>query len=96
LQTNDMTKIGVYTATFKATLTNYPTVPAATLSFTVTLVDPCLTTVLALPTTLLTFTISAFDGVGFTQTFMPATDTAATGAAVNALCGPRVYVIVEA
>ena len=96
MQTNDMTKIGVYTATFRASLVNYPAVPPAQLTIGITLVNPCLTTVLALPTTLVTFTISAFDGVGYTQTFMPATDTAATNAVVNNLCGPRTYVVVEA
>jgi len=90
-----MALIGPYTATLSATLVNYPAVPPALLTFSVTLVDPCLTTALALPTILVTFTITAFDGVGFTQTFMPATDTAATNAVVNNLCGPRVYSIVE-
>ncbi len=91
-----MAILGPYTATLSASLVNYQAVSPAQLTFSVTLVDPCLTTVLALPTTLVTFTISAFDGVGHTQTFMPATDTAATSAVVNNLCGPRTYVVVEA
>lgn len=91
-----MTKIGTYTATFSATLNDYPGVPAAQLTVAITLVDPCLTTVLTLPTALTSFTISAFDGIGFTQTYMPANDSAATGALVPGLCGPRVYTILEA
>ena len=86
----------MYTATLSASLVSYPTVLPAQLSFTITLVDPCLTTVLTLPTTLLSFSIKAFDGIGFTQTFMPATDTAATSANVIDLCGPRQYIVVEA
>ena len=65
LSTN-MLHIGIYTATLSASLANYPLVTAAQIAFSVTLVDPCLTTVLTLPTTLLTFTITAFDGIGFT------------------------------
>ena len=60
------------------------------------LVDPCLTTVLTLPTLPASFVISAFDGIGFTHTFMPATDSAADIALVPSLCGPRTYVILEA
>jgi hypothetical protein len=60
----------------------------------VTLVDPCVTTVLSLPA-LSTFTISAFDGIGFTQTFTPASDTASSTAAVPGLCGTVSYLIVE-
>jgi len=96
VQTNDMTKVGFHTVTFRASLANYLAVPPAQLTIGITLVDPCLTTVLALPTTLVSFTIAAFDGIGFTQTFMPATDTAATSALVPELCGPRVYTILEA
>lgn len=96
LQTNDMTKIGTYTATFSASLSNYPLVPPAQLTIAITLVDPCLTTTLTLPTALTSFSIAAFDGIGFTQTYMPATDAAATSALVPGLCGPRVYTILEA
>ena len=59
------------------------------------LVDPCLTTVPLRPA-LTSFTISAFDGVGFSQTFLQATDSAADIALVPDLCGPRSYVILEA
>jgi hypothetical protein len=45
---------------------------------------------------LTSFTISAFDGVGFSQTFLQATDSAADIALVPDLCGPRSYVILEA
>jgi len=96
VQTTNKALVGSYTATLSASLLDYPAVPPAELMFAVTLVDPCLTTVLTLPTTLVTFTISAYDGVGFTQTFMPATDTAANSALVPDLCGPRTYAVVEA
>jgi len=43
----------------------------------------------------MTFTITAFTRVGFNQNFMPATDSAATLAAVPSLCGLRVYTILE-
>jgi len=49
-----------------------------------------------LPTALTSFSITVFDGIGFTQTFMPATDAAATSALRPDLCGPRVYTIIEA
>ena len=64
--------------------------------FTVTLEDPCLTTVLSLPTTLTATTITSLDGLTTTQVFSPATDTAATTAVTPGLCGPRIYTIVEA
>lgn len=96
LQSNDYLAIGTYTATFKVTMSSFPAVPPVQVTFQAVLTDPCLTTVLTLPTTLSTFSISTFDGVGFTQTFMPATDTAGSTAVVPGLCGPRVYTIVEA
>lgn len=95
LQSTNMAHIGTQTATLQASLTNYPGIAPTKIQFSVTLVDPCLTTVLTLATTLSTFTIAAFDGVGFTQTFMPATDSAADTALVPGLCGTRVYSIVE-
>jgi hypothetical protein len=61
----NMADIGPHTATLRASLTNYPSAPPVSVTFTVTMVDPCLTTVLSLPA-LSTFTISAFDGIGFT------------------------------
>lgn len=94
LQTNNMTYIGVYTATFSVGLVDYPLVPPATTTFSVTLKDPCLVTTLALPS-IQTFTITAFVD-SFTQTYTQATDSAANSALVPDLCGPRVYVIKEA
>jgi hypothetical protein len=78
LSTN-MADIGPHTVTLRASLTNYPSAPPVSVTFTVTMVDPCLTTVLSLPT-LSTFTISAFDGIGNSQTFTPLADTASTAA----------------
>ena len=90
-----MTDIGTYTATLKAKLTNYTEVTPKTITFSVTLADPCLTTILALPTTLVATSITSLSGLTSTQVFAPATDTAATSAAVSDFCGPRVYYIVE-
>ncbi len=47
-----MANKGTYTATLKAKLTNYSGITPATIAFSVTLVDPCLTTTLVLPTNL--------------------------------------------
>jgi len=91
-----MVYVGSHTAVLTATLANYPSVTAATKSFAVTIIDPCLTTVLTLPTTLSSFSITVFSGIPYTMTFLPATDTQATAAGVPSLCGPRVYSIVEA
>ena len=96
LQSNLIADAGSYTATLSASLTNYPAVAAAQISFSLELINPCLTTVLTLPTTLSAFTITVGDGVGFEQTFMPATDSKADAATTPALCGPRVYAILEA
>ena len=68
--------VQVYTATFSAKLANYAAVAAATTSFTITIVNPCLGTVLSLPTTLNAVTITSRSGLGDTQTFLPASDTA--------------------
>ena len=93
---NNMLEVGVYPATLQVALANYPSITPATLTFTASLVDPCVAyTVLTLPTTLSTFTITVLDGIGFSQTFMPATDSAATNSLIPNLCGPRVYTIVE-
>ena len=47
-----MTDKGTHTATLQAKLTNYAGVAPKQVAFSVTLVNPCLTTTLALPTTL--------------------------------------------
>jgi hypothetical protein len=90
-----LTYVGSYTAVLTATLASYPAVTVANKSFAVTIVDPCLTTVLTLPTTFSNFSFTAFSGVPYTMTFSPATDSKATAAGVPSLCGPRVYSIVE-
>ena len=82
-----MTDIGTYTATLKAKLTNYAGVTPAQVSFSVTLVNPCLTTTLALPTIFVATSIISFSGLTVTQVFAPATDTTALSAAVSDLCG---------
>ena len=64
IQTNQLSNAGVYTATFDTLLTDYPAVAHAQVVFTITIVDPCLTTVLALPTVLSPVTIVAMSGVG--------------------------------
>ena len=96
LASNSMADILGYTAKLRAKLTNYSGVAAATVAFSVTLINPCLTTNLALPTTLIAKTIILLSGTAVTQVFAPATDTAATAASVASLCGLRVYTIVEA
>jgi hypothetical protein len=95
VQTNSLSDVGTYTATLDVKLTNYSTVAHFKASFSITIGDPCLTTMLALPTTLLPVQIASLSGVQDTQTFMPATDTAASSAALPSLCGPRTYKIVE-
>jgi hypothetical protein len=95
IQTNKLSDAGVYTATFDALLTTYPTVAHAEIVFTITIIDPCLTTMLALPTALAPVTIVAMSGIGSSALFAPATDTAGTAAATPGLCGPRLYSIVE-
>jgi hypothetical protein len=91
-----MAHINIYTATLRAKLTNYSEVEAAEVAFSVTLINPCLTTTLALPTTLVNKTIVLYSGTAVTQVFAPATDTASTAASVDDLCGVRIYTIVEA
>ena len=90
-----MTDIGTYTATLQAKLTNYVGVAPVTITFSVALVNPCLTTTLVMPTVLVATTITSKSGITSTQLYLPATDTAATSAAVSDLCGPRIYTIVE-
>ena len=57
-------------------------------TFLATIVNPCLTTTLALPTTLVATSITSLSGLTSTQVFAPATDTAAISAAISDLCGP--------
>ena len=90
-----MADINTYTATLRAKLTNYSGVTAAIVAFSVTLINPCLTTTLSLPTTLVNKTITSFSGTAITQAFAPAIDTAATAANVVDLCGLRSYTILE-
>ena len=95
LGSNSMADVGTHTATLKAKLTNYPAVAPALVSFSTTLIDPCLSTTITLPTTLVAETITSLSGLTTIQVFAPATDTAATSAGVLGLCGPRIYTIVE-
>ena len=90
-----MIDVGIYSVTLGVGLVNYPSMPGDMHMITVEIQDPCLTTTLTLPTTLVDFTIAAFDGVGFTQSFLPATDSAAVTIGSPSLCGPRVYSILE-
>jgi hypothetical protein len=95
VKTNDMSLIGSHNATMRAALLNYPSSVPADISFTINLIDPCLTTVLSLPS-LQTINITSFTAsMALSQSFAPATDSAATIANVVDLCGPRVYSIVE-
>ena len=57
-----MTEIGTYTATLEAKLTNYAGVTPAQVALEVTLVNPCLTTTLALPTVLVATSITSLSG----------------------------------
>ena len=76
LGSSNMAHIGSYTVTLSATLTNYPTTPAATKTFTVTLVDPCLTTTLSLGAQVLSNMSSIVTQAAATQTFITASDSA--------------------
>ena len=96
VQTSLITDTGVHSATFNAKLTNYPAVANVQVGFTITITNPCLTTTLTLPTALVAATITSQSGVGNSQSFAPATDSAATTAAISGLCGNRLYSIVEA
>ena len=58
-----MADINTYTATLRAKLTNYSGVTAAIVAFSVTLINPCLTTTLALPTTFIAKTITSLSGI---------------------------------
>ena len=64
--------------------------------FSITVVDPCLATILVFPSTLTDTTITCLSGVPTLQEFAPAKDTASTAAGIPGLCGPHVYSIVEA
>lgn len=66
LASNSMADKNAYTATLKAKLTNYPDITAATVEFSVTLVDPCLTSTLALLTILNPTTITSCIGTAET------------------------------
>jgi hypothetical protein len=63
LGSSDMTKIGFYKANLRAKLSNYLLVTEAIVEFSVTLINPCLTTSLALPINLQPETITAFSGL---------------------------------
>jgi len=87
-----MTKIGSYTVTLSAKLTSYTAVTAATKTFTVTLVDPCLTTDLTLGS--IPTIISEVTSAATTHAFTAATNSASTLAGVTNLCGSYTYSII--
>ena len=64
VQSSLLSDANTYTATFQAKLTNYPLVAPVEITFTITLVDPCLTTSLSLSTTLTAVTITSLSGTG--------------------------------
>jgi hypothetical protein len=66
LASNSIADVNSYTANLQAKLTNYSGVSAAIVAFSVTLINPCLTTTLALPTTLLNKTITSYNGTAVT------------------------------
>ena len=74
---------------------NYPTATHAQISFTIDIIDPCMTSTLTLPTTLLDVSIYSISGVGTSQLFAPAVNNAEIAASILGLCGPRVYSIAE-
>ena len=63
LASNSIADANMYTPTLQAKLTNYSGVSATTVAFSVTLINPCLTTTLALPTTLIAKTITSLSGI---------------------------------
>lgn len=73
---------------------DYVVVANVDIGFIITITNPCLSTTLNLPTTLTSATIISLSGTGNSQTFLPATDTAANSL-VPGLCGNRIYSIVE-
>ena len=57
VQSNDVLDAGVHTVTVTSTITNYPSISCQS-TFTVTMVDACLTTLLTAPTlTLMTTSV---------------------------------------
>ena len=94
VQSNLITDAGDHNVTFKAKMRDFSNVAHVDIGFKITITNPCLTTVLTLPTTLASVTITSLSGTGNSQTFLPATDTAATSL-IPGLCGNRIYSIVE-
>jgi hypothetical protein len=95
VQTTSLAHVGLHSVTFEAKLTNYAEVTPLLATFSVNITNPCLTTILSLPTTLAPITITSLSGIGDTQNFLPATDSASTTASIPGLCGSRIYSIVE-
>ncbi len=81
--------------TLNVKLTNFATVPAASVTFQVTLTNPCVNATLTLPTMLVNVSIISQSGTAITQAFMPATDSVAASANIPDICGPRNYSINE-
>ena len=95
VQSNLISDTGVYNATFRAKMRDYPYMTNVDIGFKITITNPCLTTVLTLPTALTSVTITSLTGTSNSQTFLPATNTPTTSL-VPGLCGNRIYSIVEA
>ena len=96
VQTTSLAHVGLHSVTFEAKLTNYAEVTPLLATFSVNIINPCLTTILSLPTNLASVTITSLSGIGDTQNFLPATDSASSMASIPELCGNRIYSIVEA
>ena len=88
-----MTKIGSYSVTLSASLSNYPARPAVNQTFTAVLVDPCLTTDLTLGSQVIPTMTSEITSAATTHTFTAATNSASTLAGVTNLCGSYTYSI---
>lgn len=58
-----MIDIGTHTVTLKAILVNQPLVPSVEISFSLTMLNPCVTTTLTLPTALTAMMIGALNGL---------------------------------
>jgi hypothetical protein len=95
VQSNNINDANDHNVTFRAKMRDYSLVAHVDIGFKITITNPCLTTVLTLPTTLTSVTITSLSGTGNSQTFLPATDIAATSL-IPGLCGNRIYSIVEA
>lgn len=96
--TNDIALVGTYIVTVTVDLVNYPSPTPLIVTFTLTVYDPCETAVLdtvGQSLTPVSYLVMLAPGPS-TTTFIPFTDNVATAYANPAICGPRIYTIVEA